>query len=227
MKKFLLLSVVALFGVSCDARASVSQICDEAAAHVASETGVPLSVLQAITRTETGRVREGQIQPWPWTVNMEGDGFWFDSTRDALDYVLLEHSSGAQSFDVGCFQINFRWHGGNFASIEEMFDPIANARYAARFLSDLYMEKGNWPDAAGAYHSRTPELAERYSARFTRILNSIANNSDIQAGAETPISTTAANTFPLLQVSGSVIGAGSLVPIGGIAALPGLGAQRE
>ena len=52
-----------------------------------------------------------------------------------------------------------------------MFDPDMNALYAARFLSELYREFGDWTGAAGAYHSRTPEYADRYKVKFqnTRI----------------------------------------------------------
>ena len=31
-----------------------------------------------------------------------------------------------------------------------------------------YAETGSWTEAAGAYHSRTPEHAERYTAIFER-----------------------------------------------------------
>ena len=79
-------------------------------------------------------------------------------------------AAGRTSFDVGCFQINYRWHGARFASLEEMLEPAANARYAARFLSDLHEETGTWTAAAGAYHSRTERHARRYRARFREIL---------------------------------------------------------
>jgi soluble lytic murein transglycosylase-like protein len=74
------------------------------------------------------------------------------------------HARGARSYDVGCFQINYRWHGQHFASLDQMFDPDANAAYAARFLSELYAEFGDWSRAAGAYHSRTPVLSPRSTA---------------------------------------------------------------
>jgi soluble lytic murein transglycosylase-like protein len=51
-----------------------------------------------------------------------------------------------------------------------MFDPVANADYAARFLRDLHAETGDWIEAAGLYHSRTPKFRDRYAARFARIL---------------------------------------------------------
>ncbi|QDL94781.1 lytic transglycosylase domain-containing protein (plasmid) [Paroceanicella profunda] len=154
------------------ARATAA-ICDIVAREAAQESGVPLDVLRAITRTETGRKLEGAFLPWPWTINMEGKGLWFDSPSEALAYARARHAEGARSFDMGCFQVNFRWHGEHFASLDEMMDPLANARYAARFLSELYAESGDWVTAASHYHSRTPEFASRYGARFARLRASL------------------------------------------------------
>jgi hypothetical protein len=140
-----------------------------AADSAADRAGVPRAVMRALTLTETGRNRGGRLQPWPWTVNMEGAGHWFDSRAEALAYVRREQARGAESFDVGCFQINHRWHGEHFASLESMFDPMVNATYAAGFIRELFEETGNWSEAAGYYHSRTPEFYHRYRARFDRL----------------------------------------------------------
>jgi hypothetical protein len=136
-------------------------VCDAAAQHAAEKTGVPPDVLMAITRTETGLAKGGVMQPWPWTVNMEGRGVWFDTKSEALEYVFDHFKTGARSFDIGCFQINYRWHGAHFESIEEMFDPSSNAIYAAVFLRKLYAESGDWTVAAGNFHSRIPARADR------------------------------------------------------------------
>jgi hypothetical protein len=143
--------------------------CLQAADRAADRAGVPRAVMRALTLTETGRNRGGRLQPWPWTVNMEGAGHWFDSRAEALAYVRREQARGAESFDVGCFQINHRWHGEHFASLESMFDPMVNATYAAGFIRALFDETGNWSEAAGFYHSRTPEFYHRYRARFDRL----------------------------------------------------------
>ncbi|MCX7890624.1 MAG: transglycosylase SLT domain-containing protein [Rhodobacteraceae bacterium] len=148
-------------------------ICEAAAREAAATTGVPLAVLMAISLTETGRRQAGRMRPWPWTVNMEGAGHWFADREAALAYVAREFARGARSFDVGCFQINYRWHGHAFPSVEAMFDPRANAIYAARFLARLHAEAGDWSLAAGAYHSRTPAFAERYRARFDRFVRAL------------------------------------------------------
>lgn len=202
-----------------DRRAGAS-ICEQAALAVSKESGVPLGVLRAISLTETGRKNSEGFLPWPWTVNMEGAGKWFDTRDEAQAFVDKHFARGARSFDVGCFQINYRWHGHAFQSIEEMFDPIANARYAASFLGELYREFGDWTKAAGAYHSRTPKFAKKYAARFERIRSRLPENPPVDlVTAETPQPTepvaiiARVNRFPLLQ-QGAPATRGSLVPLG-------------
>ena len=155
---------------------ALANICYRAIDRASTQMNVPADVMLAITLTETGRKMKGDYRPWPWTVNMEGKGFWFDTRAEALAYVKRRHAEGARSFDVGCFQINYKWHGQNFRSIEDMFDPQLNANYAAKFLGDLFRETGSWTRAAGAYHSRTPEYANRYATRFDRYRARIAGN---------------------------------------------------
>lgn len=150
-----------------------ADICDRAARRAAAETNVPLDVLRAVTRTETGRGQQNQMKPWPWTVNMEGRGVWFDTEDQARLYVFRHFRDGSRSFDIGCFQINYKWHGHAFSSIEEMFDPDANAAYAAGFLRELYAEKGDWTAAVGAYHSRTHEYAARYLDRYAEVYEAL------------------------------------------------------
>lgn len=205
-----------------------STLCEEAAARASVAEGVPLSVLTAISLNETGRKAGAAFRAWPWTVNLEGKGYWFATRQEALDFAHQSYERGARSFDTGCFQINYRWHGEHFRSIEEMFDPMANALYAARFLRTLYAEKGSWDGAAGAYHSRTPEFAERYAARFSRFREKLAG-ADGTGGADIPeipdivlaangggpVASDAVarvNAYPLLQ-SGGGAPLGSLVPI--------------
>ncbi len=197
-------------------------MCDAAARIAARNSDVPLSVLLAITRSETGRPRKGELQPWPWTVNMEGKGVWFESEDEARAYVFKNFKRGARSFDVGCFQINYKWHGTAFSSIDQMFDPLANAEYAAAFLRELYVELGDWSKAAGAYHSRTPKFANKYIARFDRIHAAVAQTPDrpLSPSSKQPVTTPVQvarhnvreNQFPLLRAGGTTA-MGSLVPI--------------
>ncbi len=200
--------------------------CDDVARQAAQESGVPFDVLRAIALTETGRGRDGEATAWPWTVNMEGVGRWFDTRAEALAYARDHRDRGARSFDLGCFQINHRWHGENFASLDAMIDPLANARYAARFLADLHAESGDWSIAAGAYHSRTETFARRYRARFDAFRmaggGAPAGAPLTMARAEVP----RANLYPLLQATAAPRAIGSLVPQTG-AATPFIGASAR
>ena len=97
------------------AGAGTHSVCDRAAVRAANQHGVPLDILRAITRVETGRAEGARgVQPWPWTVNMEGKGKWFQTRDEALSYVFKHFKRGARSFDVGCFQINFNGTGRHF-----------------------------------------------------------------------------------------------------------------
>ena len=152
------------------AQAGVGRLCDDAARSAARDSGVPLSILLAITRVETGRQSKDGIDPWPWAVNLDGQGHWFATETQAWRFVYDAFRGGARDFDIGCFQINYRWHGARFTSIEAMFDPFANAHYAATFLTELHRETGDWEGAVRAYHSRTPEKADLYATRFADVL---------------------------------------------------------
>lgn len=135
------------------------QVCNGAAAQAAWQSGVPRAVPMAILRTETGRRRDGAVQPRPWTVNMGGTGMWFDNRADALAHVDEARGRRARSVDAGRFQINHHLDPKHSASVDQMFDPPTNARHAARFPSGPFVESGNRDRAAGAVHARTKEQA--------------------------------------------------------------------
>jgi hypothetical protein len=158
-------------------------LCERAIVAGARNASVPQEVLHAISLTETGRPSGGRLRPWPWAVNREGQGFWFQTREEALAFAKKSVAEGRHSFDVGCFQINYHWHGDGFASVEAMFDPDVAAAYAARFLQDLHAETGSWSQAAGAYHSRTPHYANIYRSRFDRIVASLGGQPLVVADA--------------------------------------------
>lgn len=150
--------------------ASPASLCERAAAEASARHGVPLPVLRAVALVETGHNRDGALQPWPWALNMGGPGYWPATREEAVARVRHEIAGGRRNIDLGCFQINYHWHGQNFASLEEMIDPARNADYAARLLARHMGRLGTWEAAAGAYHSGTPDLAARYRARFRQVL---------------------------------------------------------
>jgi hypothetical protein len=143
-----------------------------AAVHAAERgTPIPPRLLAAIARVESGRPdpRTGEIQPWPWTVNAEGQSMVFASKADAVAAVRKLETFGMRSIDVGCMQVNLMHHPEAFASLELAFDPQANASYAARFLMQLFERTGAWPAATAHYHSATPDLGADYGRKVAAV----------------------------------------------------------
>ena len=189
-----------------------SVVCDGAARSVAAKYGIPTQVMLAITRVETGRVLDGELRPWPWAINADGQSHWFASGEDAATHVKEKISQGLTNIDLGCFQLNLRGHGAAFSSIEQMLDPLANADYAAKFLVVNRERTGNWVDAVAAYHSSTPEHAAAYVEKIEVVLKELTRFPDsVSAAADTPETTPNTNEFPLLRsgASGSIA---SIVP---------------
>lgn len=173
--------------LACASTEEPAALCEWASTTAAQEAGIPEDILGALTLTETGRRRDGVVRPWAWSANSEGDGTWFDDPAAAVAFAESRVAAGRHNLDIGCFQLNYRWHGENFSSVGEMFDPLANARYAAKFVSQLYGEMGDWRRAAGAFHSRTPSNANRYLARFDELRSTLQRGGfgDMRGTAET------------------------------------------
>ncbi|MGH7120082.1 MAG: lytic transglycosylase domain-containing protein [Acetobacteraceae bacterium] len=143
------------------------QLCRAAIVSAEQNTAIPKGLLAAIGQVESGRrdPLSGAYLPWPWTVDANGDGHFYPTKAAAISAVRAFQAAGIRSIDVGCMQINLLHHPNAFASLDQAFDPPSNAAYAARFLSQLYGETGNWPEAAAFYHSTTPVLAADYERK--------------------------------------------------------------
>jgi len=151
-----------------------SRLCEVAIARAETLLALPPGLLMAIALVESGRLEpaSGKLRPWPWSINAAGQGLFFDSEAEAVQFVRGLQKRGVASVDIGCLQVNQFFHPV-FASLADAFDPEENAEYAARFLRQLYAETGNWSEAAGLYHSRTPLLAAAYRQAVTlRLANS-------------------------------------------------------
>lgn len=195
-----------------------ADLCEAAALRAAARHDVPVPVMLAVAHVETGRAGpDGRVRPWPWAVNTGGQGHWAPTRAAALALARAARARGQDSFDLGCFQINHRWHGARFASLDAMLDPQANADYAARLLVRLHARHGTWRAAVGAYHSATPTLAVRYLERFDRAL--AAQTADAADIAPPPRAAAmrgrhgAAGSRALIALHGAPAGPGSVVAL--------------
>ena len=178
--------------------------CRQAIATAEQDAGIPPRLLQAIGLVESGRTAaDGTRRPWPWTVDADGTGFFVPTKAAAIAGVRRLRARGARSIDVGCLQVSLLHHPHAFASLDQAFDPAANARYAAGFLRRLFAGTHDWAAAAAAYHSQTPALAAPYRRQVMAAWSGL--------GASPPA---AAAAIPASGVLGGVPGAGFASPFG-------------
>jgi soluble lytic murein transglycosylase-like protein len=123
--------------------------CEAEIIRAADQYGIPVPVLYAVGLSESGR--KGQLSPL--AMNLAGRPYFAKSVSEAMQVVMQERARGVSLIDVGCMQINIKYHSAKFRSIEQMFDPRSNVQYAARFLSELRKSMGSWTMAVARYHA--------------------------------------------------------------------------
>ncbi len=143
-----------------------SALCLVAIAEASARHRLPPGLLAAVSRVETGRPLPvtGDRQPWPWSVNSDGESLFFDTRAMAARETAKRLSQGARYVDIGCMQVDLQMHPHAFATLADAFNPALNAEYGASLLAALHASGNSWPLAAGLYHSATPGLLQPYQA---------------------------------------------------------------
>jgi hypothetical protein len=152
---------------SASALAPADQVCRQAIASAERAHGIPPHLLAAVARVESGRRDQvsGTFNPWPWTINMDGQGSFYDNEMQAVTAAQAMRPHVTRSIDIGCMQISLTHHPEAFATLTQAFDPTANAEFGASFLVQLFEKTGSWPRAVEMYHSATPELGADYGRK--------------------------------------------------------------
>ena len=147
-------------------QAAPPAICEREMARAAALNDVPLNILYSVGLTETGR--EGTLNPYD--MNVDGREVHSTVLAEALARFATARAHGAKLIDIGCMQINQFWHGHDFGSLSEMFDPERNVEYAARYLKALREETGSWTLAVARYNAGpgNPEAQRKYVCAVIR-----------------------------------------------------------
>jgi hypothetical protein len=140
--------------------------------------GIPSQLLRAIALMESGRKNPvtKKLSPWPWTIHVNGKGYYLSSKRAAIEAVQSFRKQGFKNIDVGCMQVNLHHHPNAFRSLEEAFDPQINIAYAAKYLKNLKKQHGNWKNAVEYYHSATPIHGHPYRQRVLTSWKKLSKN---------------------------------------------------
>ena len=150
--------------------------CHSATREYERASAIPGNLLTSISLAETGRwdPKKAEMFAWPWTVTAGGTGKYYPSKQKAVEAVKELQSRGVKNIDVGCMQINLKYHPNAFSSLDQAFDPLVNVDYARKFLSGLHRSTGSWVQAAANYHSTNPQLNLNYRTKVLRIWREVS-----------------------------------------------------
>lgn len=158
-----------------------TDVCGVALFKAEKDNQIKPNLLQTIALVESGRFDKklGHRVAWPWTVHANGKGHYYNTKDEAVAAVKALQAQGITNIDVGCMQINLKYHGQAFNSVEEAMDPEKNVAYSAKFLLSLYAKNGhNWQKTAMQYHSKNYQKGIRYKFRLEKQYAQYINSYD-------------------------------------------------
>ena len=143
-------------------KASQNEVCNSAINKAEKKYKLPHKLLTAISLTETGRTVNGHFVSWPWSLNVSGKSFFFENKKNTKLFLQEKLRTNKKNIDVGCMQINYKYHNKNFKDLNSLLDPITNVEGAAKFLLNLHKKYKSWNIAISRYHSSDPERMKTY-----------------------------------------------------------------
>lgn len=129
---------------------------------IAKEKNIPSSILYSIAMQESNaKTSKNRYMPWPWTANIYGVGYRFNSREDLYEFCKRKIAKGITVVDIGAGQVDWKYHKNRFNNdLWSATDPAVNLRVSATILHDLYEEEkeikgknANWWIVVGKYHS--------------------------------------------------------------------------
>ena len=145
---------------------------------IAAERDIPQSVLYAVALTESGKrvAPADRYRPWPWTLNVAGRGYFFESRQAAWQALMAHLEDGRRSIDIGLMQVNWHYHQKRLGTPWQALDPYHNLRVGAGILQDCYLTRQDWWASVGCYHSptnshRADQYRRRVVSRWQRIVS--------------------------------------------------------
>ena len=156
-------------------------LCEYLAKDAEKKYGLPENILLSISRVESGYQKvDGVTRAWPWTLNAGGDSAYFQTKEAALSSLNSRIKRGATNIDVGCMQLNYRWHKKFFKSLSDMISPTKNVDYGARFLKKLHQRHGSWEKAVKYYHSSKSKFNVKYYRKVKAVWKRENNQSSLE-----------------------------------------------
>ena len=128
------------------------------------------AILYAIAMQESGRLdRETDLlEPWPWTLNVDGKGYFFADMTEIWDALARFVQEEPNHIGLGLVQVTWPFNPDILSNPYLALDPSTNLSLGAQILRDCYDRLDDWWQAVGCYHSPTPKIATAYRQRVYR-----------------------------------------------------------
>ena len=156
------------------------KLCENTIESVELQTDIPKGLLLGIGKAEAIRKINNKYIIWPWTINHAGKSLFFENKEQMKNYVFKNLKRNDFNIDVGCMQINIKWHKNNFKKISDMFEVNPNISYAASFLKQLKNKHGSWDKAIKHYHSSDPKKNNPYLIKVKSFWKKVENTKIIK-----------------------------------------------
>ncbi|NKB61231.1 MAG: transglycosylase SLT domain-containing protein [Gammaproteobacteria bacterium] len=147
--------IVGLLGCSAVTSVVNSETIPAGYVQVANRYDIPPVLLYAVALTESGQssLSDGRFRPWPWTLNINGEGHYFPSRQAAWQALQSSVDIANNSVDIGLMQISWRYHSTALGSAWQALAPYHNLTVAAAILRDCQKKNTSWNERVGCYHA--------------------------------------------------------------------------
>ena len=146
---------------------------------IAAEHGIPGMLFYAIALAESGIVIPSlqQRRPWPWTLNIAGEGVYFNTRWEAWRALDQSLRAGETSVDIGLMQVNWRYHQERLGSSWLALEPHHNLTVGATILKECYKSRHDWWASVGCYHApsdsvRARQYRKRVASHWRQLIGS-------------------------------------------------------
>lgn len=141
----------------------------------AEKFGLQKELLYAIALAESKKKADStSMRPWPWALNIQGVGHFYDSRAEAEAALQRALASGLRSIDVGPMQVNLLWHGYRVDRPEDLFDVETAAMVGAEILSEAMLSSPrDEVIGVGRYHNWEEGVSRVYGTKVLQFRNAV------------------------------------------------------
>ena len=116
---------------------------------------VPVEIVKRIITHESKSFFNGEVQPWPWTLNINGVGYYYNTKKEALEAALQALDEDVKKLGIGFGQLEWKYHGQRADwNLAKALDPANNVKMVCDILVESRKSERvkNWADAIAYYH---------------------------------------------------------------------------